>query len=104
MGKVTGFMEYERVEEGYAPVPQRLKHYKEFVIGLGETEVALLGRAESARRRRCLPRRRSRRDLGRRSRRRGLGCVRGPGHTQREHERGELAIESRGAHGYRYNG
>ena len=25
MGKVTGFMEYERVEEGYAPVPQRLK-------------------------------------------------------------------------------
>jgi glutamate synthase (NADPH/NADH) small chain len=34
MGKVTGFMEYERVEEGYAPVPQRLKHYKEFVIGL----------------------------------------------------------------------
>jgi len=34
MGKVTGFMEYERLEEGYAPVPQRLKHYKEFVIGL----------------------------------------------------------------------
>ncbi|MBW8760735.1 MAG: glutamate synthase, partial [Burkholderiales bacterium] len=34
MGKVTGFMEFERVEEGYAPVPQRLKHYKEFVIGL----------------------------------------------------------------------
>ena len=34
MGKVTGFMEYERVEEGYAPVQARLKHYKEFVIGL----------------------------------------------------------------------
>jgi glutamate synthase (NADPH/NADH) small chain len=34
MGKVTGFMEYERIEEGYAPVPQRLKNYKEFVIGL----------------------------------------------------------------------
>jgi glutamate synthase (NADPH/NADH) small chain len=34
MGKVTGFLEYERIEEGYAPVPQRLKHYKEFVIGL----------------------------------------------------------------------
>ncbi len=34
MGKVTGFLEYERLEEGYAPVPQRLKHYKEFVIGL----------------------------------------------------------------------
>ena len=34
MGKVTGFMEYERLEEGYAPVQTRLKHYKEFVIGL----------------------------------------------------------------------
>ena len=34
MGKVTGFMEFERVEEGYAPVDTRLKHYKEFVIGL----------------------------------------------------------------------
>ncbi|HEX7690413.1 MAG TPA: glutamate synthase subunit beta [Burkholderiaceae bacterium] len=34
MGKVTGFMEFERLEEGYAPVPQRVKHYKEFVIGL----------------------------------------------------------------------
>ena len=34
MGKTTGFMEYERIEEGYAPVAERLKHYKEFVIGL----------------------------------------------------------------------
>jgi glutamate synthase (NADPH/NADH) small chain len=34
MGKVTGFMEFERLEEGYAPVPQRLKNYKEFIIGL----------------------------------------------------------------------
>ncbi|MBA3623826.1 MAG: glutamate synthase subunit beta [Methylibium sp.] len=34
MGKVTGFMEFERVEEGYAPVGERLKNYKEFVIGL----------------------------------------------------------------------
>jgi glutamate synthase (NADPH) small chain len=34
MGKVTGFLEYERLEEGYAPVPERLKNYKEFVIGL----------------------------------------------------------------------
>jgi glutamate synthase (NADPH/NADH) small chain len=36
MGKVTGFMEYERLEEGYKPVPERLKHYKEFVIGLND--------------------------------------------------------------------
>jgi glutamate synthase (NADPH/NADH) small chain len=34
MGKVTGFMEYERIEEGYKPVAERLKHYKEFVVGL----------------------------------------------------------------------
>lgn len=38
MGKVTGFMEYERVEEGYEPVPKRLKNYKEFVIGLKEDD------------------------------------------------------------------
>ena len=36
MGKVTGFMEYERLEEGYRPVPERLKNYKEFVIGLDD--------------------------------------------------------------------
>ncbi len=38
MGKVTGFMEYERLEEGYNPVPERLKHYKEFVVGLNEPQ------------------------------------------------------------------
>ena len=34
MGKITGFLEYERVEEAYEPVPERLKTWKEFVIGL----------------------------------------------------------------------
>lgn len=34
MGKTTGFLEYGRIEEGYLPVPERLKNYKEFVIGL----------------------------------------------------------------------
>ncbi|MCZ8234705.1 MAG: glutamate synthase subunit beta [Inhella sp.] len=38
MGKVTGFMEYERLEEGYEPVPKRLKTWKEFVIGLSAEE------------------------------------------------------------------
>ena len=38
MGKVTGFMEFERVEEGYEPVPERVKNYKEFVIGLNDDE------------------------------------------------------------------
>jgi len=38
MGKVTGFMEFERVEEGYKPVAERVKHYKEFVIGLDDKQ------------------------------------------------------------------
>ncbi len=41
MGKITGFMEYERLEEGYAPVQARVKNFKEFVIGLktGEAKI-----------------------------------------------------------------
>ncbi|MFM8898821.1 MAG: glutamate synthase subunit beta [Burkholderiales bacterium] len=38
MGKVTGFMEYERLEEGYEPVQKRVKNYNEFVIGLKEAD------------------------------------------------------------------
>ena len=38
MGKVTGFLEYERLEEGYEPVPERLKTWKEFVITLAEDQ------------------------------------------------------------------
>jgi glutamate synthase (NADPH/NADH) small chain len=41
MGKVTGFMEYERLEEGYAPVAERLKNYGEFVIGLKPDEAKI---------------------------------------------------------------
>ncbi|MDP9043960.1 MAG: glutamate synthase subunit beta [Pseudomonadota bacterium] len=41
MGKVTGFMEYERLEEGYAPIAERTKHYKEFVIGLEEADAKI---------------------------------------------------------------
>ena len=36
MGKITGFMEFERLEEGYAAPKERLKNYKEFVIGLDD--------------------------------------------------------------------
>ncbi|WP_027994346.1 glutamate synthase subunit beta [Simplicispira psychrophila] len=38
MGKTTGFMEYERIEEGYRPAPERVKGYKEFVIGLSDAQ------------------------------------------------------------------
>ena len=38
MGKPTGFMEIDRLEEGYAPVAQRLAHYQEFVVGLDDAQ------------------------------------------------------------------
>ncbi len=38
MGKATGFMEFERIEEGYKPVRERVKNYKEFVIGLDDSD------------------------------------------------------------------
>ncbi len=43
MGKVTGFLEFERLEEGYEPVTKRLKNYKEFVIGLKPEEAKIQG-------------------------------------------------------------
>jgi glutamate synthase (NADPH) small chain len=43
MGKVTGFLEFERLEEGYEPVAQRVKNYKEFVIGLSADEAKVQG-------------------------------------------------------------
>ncbi len=36
MGKITGFMEFERVERKYRPVEERLKHWREFVVPLTE--------------------------------------------------------------------
>ncbi|MCW5661758.1 MAG: glutamate synthase subunit beta [Burkholderiaceae bacterium] len=43
MGKVTGFLEHKRLEEGYEPVPQRLKNWKEFVIGLTAEQSRIQG-------------------------------------------------------------
>jgi len=43
MGKPTGFMEFDRVNEGYAPVEQRLKHYQEFVAHLSDAEAKQQG-------------------------------------------------------------
>ena len=40
MGKITGFMEFDRLEEGYKPVPERLKNYQEFVLGLDEAQAS----------------------------------------------------------------
>ncbi|MDC7785636.1 glutamate synthase subunit beta [Rhodoplanes sp. TEM] len=39
MGKVTGFLEFERTDRKYAPVEERLRHYREFVLPLPEGEL-----------------------------------------------------------------
>src|SRR6202008_3886005 len=43
MGKITGFMEFERVEEGYKPVPERVKHHREFVLALSDEQAKVQG-------------------------------------------------------------
>jgi glutamate synthase (NADPH) small chain len=39
MGKITGFMEFDRADRGYRPVEERLKHFREFVEPLPEKDV-----------------------------------------------------------------
>lgn len=39
MGKITGFLEYERVDEPYIAVEKRLQNYKEFTIPLEEKKL-----------------------------------------------------------------
>ncbi len=43
MGKVTGFLEHDRIEEGYEPPQERLKTWKEFVITLAEDQAKVQG-------------------------------------------------------------
>ena len=45
MGKMTGFMEFKRLEEPYRPVAERLRNYKEFVVALDDAQA----RTQSAR-------------------------------------------------------
>jgi glutamate synthase (NADPH/NADH) small chain len=39
VGKVTGFLEFERTDRHYAPVEERVRHYHEFVVPLPQTEL-----------------------------------------------------------------
>ena len=39
MGKITGFLEFDRKVEAYAPVEERVKNYKEFTIPMKEKEL-----------------------------------------------------------------
>ncbi len=38
MGKITGFLEYEREDRDYEPVAERLKHWREFVLPQSEAD------------------------------------------------------------------
>jgi glutamate synthase (NADPH) small chain len=43
MGKITGFMELERVDEPARPVAERVKNYKEFVLHLSDADAKQQG-------------------------------------------------------------
>jgi glutamate synthase (NADPH/NADH) small chain len=43
MGKVTGFLEFQRVEEAHQEPEQRKKHYREFIVRLTEDEAKVQG-------------------------------------------------------------
>lgn len=43
MGKVTGFMEFNRLSEANLPVPDRVKNYKEFVLHLTDDQAKQQG-------------------------------------------------------------
>jgi len=43
MGKVTGFLEYERLSEENLPVANRVKNYKEFVLHLTDEQAKIQG-------------------------------------------------------------
>ena len=43
MGKITGFLEYERKTEGKQSVEERLKNYKEFTISMSKEDVQTQG-------------------------------------------------------------
>jgi glutamate synthase (NADPH) small chain len=38
LGKITGFLEYQREDRYYEPVAERLRHWREFVLPLPETD------------------------------------------------------------------
>ncbi len=43
MGKVTGFLEYQRLQEAAESPQQRKKHYKEFIVHLSDAEAKVQG-------------------------------------------------------------
>ncbi len=43
MGKITGFMELQRIKEVVLPVEERIRHYREFIVTLEDEEAAKQG-------------------------------------------------------------
>ena len=43
MGKITGFLEFQRLAEAAQPAPARVKHYREFVMTLKDQEASKQG-------------------------------------------------------------
>src|SRR3954454_12564057 len=43
MGKITGFLEYERLEEPHEPIESRKKHYREFYARLADADAGVQG-------------------------------------------------------------
>lgn len=43
MGKITGFLEYQRLAEAHLPVANRVKNYKEFVLHLTDDQAKIQG-------------------------------------------------------------
>ena len=43
MGKITGFLEYERLEEPHEPIETRKKHYREFYLRLDDAAAGVQG-------------------------------------------------------------
>ena len=48
MGKITGFMEFQRQEEQYLEPAARIKNYKEFVLTLTDPQPEVLTLFEAA--------------------------------------------------------
>jgi glutamate synthase (NADPH/NADH) small chain len=43
MGKITGFIEYQRLTEAAQPIGTRVKHYREFIVALEDEEASRQG-------------------------------------------------------------
>ena len=43
MGKITGFIEYERLAEASESAQERVRHYREFVLRLSDADASVQG-------------------------------------------------------------